>query len=123
MKHPLVACQVCHRRILAFLLTHIGSFKIDLSTVYKQPGTVSTRTVLRLPQYPSTDAQISPMISVISDHRFYQKWAPLTDPADTRSGVKGYVKMSINVLMKGDSLSPPSLPPTSTSGAQDHIEK
>lgn len=30
--------QVCHRRFLAFLLTHIGSFKIDLSTVYKQPG-------------------------------------------------------------------------------------
>ncbi|TNM89206.1 hypothetical protein fugu_005461 [Takifugu bimaculatus] len=89
-----IETKVCHRRILAFLLSHIGSFKIDLSTVYKQP-----------------------------DHRFYQKWAPLTDPADTRSGIKGYVKMSVNVLMKGDSLSPPSLPPASTSGAQDHIEK
>ncbi|CAF91570.1 unnamed protein product, partial [Tetraodon nigroviridis] len=86
--------QVCHRRTLAFLLSHIGSFKIDLSTVYKQP-----------------------------DHRFYQKWAPLTDPADTRAGIKGYVKTSVNVLMKGDSLSMPSLPPASTSGAQDHIEK
>uniref|UniRef100_H3CIC0 Fer-1 like family member 4 n=1 Tax=Tetraodon nigroviridis TaxID=99883 RepID=H3CIC0_TETNG len=89
-----IELKVCHRRTLAFLLSHIGSFKIDLSTVYKQP-----------------------------DHRFYQKWAPLTDPADTRAGIKGYVKTSVNVLMKGDSLSMPSLPPASTSGAQDHIEK
>uniref|UniRef100_A0A3Q3WRE7 C2 domain-containing protein n=1 Tax=Mola mola TaxID=94237 RepID=A0A3Q3WRE7_MOLML len=67
---------------------------IDLSTVYKQP-----------------------------DHRFFQKWAPLTDPADTRSGVKGYVKASVNVLMKGDALSMPSLPPNTTSGENDDIEK
>ena len=31
--------QVFHRRTLAFLLTHIGTFKIDISTVYNQPGT------------------------------------------------------------------------------------
>ncbi|XP_037622050.1 fer-1-like protein 4 [Sebastes umbrosus] len=89
-----IEIKVFHRRLLAFLMTHIGSFKIDLATVYNQP-----------------------------DHRFYQKWAPLTDPADTRSGNKGYVKASISVLMKGDALSMPSLAPPSSSGASDDIEK
>uniref|UniRef100_A0A3Q1JTB7 C2 domain-containing protein n=1 Tax=Anabas testudineus TaxID=64144 RepID=A0A3Q1JTB7_ANATE len=77
-----IEIKVVHRRTLAFLMTHIGTFKIDISTVYNQP-----------------------------DHRFYQKWAPLTDPADTRSGIKGYVKASLSVLMKGDALGMPSLPP------------
>lgn len=36
--------QVFHRRTLAFLLTHIGTFKIDISTVYKQPGTRTAHT-------------------------------------------------------------------------------
>ncbi|KAM3621093.1 uncharacterized protein V6R79_006015 [Siganus canaliculatus] len=87
-----IEIKVVHRRTLAFLMTHIGTFKIDISTVYNQP-----------------------------DHRFYQKWAPLTDPADTRSGIKGYVKASLNVLMKGDALSMPSLPPSS--GASEDLEK
>ncbi|KAM7401688.1 hypothetical protein PAMP_016984 [Pampus punctatissimus] len=88
-----IELKVFHRRTLAFLMTHIGTFKIDISTVYNQP-----------------------------DHRFYQKWAPLTDPADTRSGIKGYVKASLNVLMKGDAPSMPSLP-SSSSGASEDIEK
>uniref|UniRef100_A0A3Q3GKY8 Fer-1 like family member 4 n=1 Tax=Labrus bergylta TaxID=56723 RepID=A0A3Q3GKY8_9LABR len=88
-----IELRVFHRRKLAFLMTHIGTFKIDIATVYNQP-----------------------------DHRFYQKWAPLVDPAETRSGIKGYVKASINVLMKGDALSTPSLPPSS-SGASEDIEK
>ncbi|XP_054473008.1 fer-1-like protein 4 [Anoplopoma fimbria] len=88
-----IEIKVFHRRTLAFLLTHIGTFKIDISTVYNQP-----------------------------DHRFYQKWAPLTDPTDTRSGIKGYVKASLSVLMKGDAMSMPSLPPPS-SGASEDIEK
>lgn len=62
-------------------------------------------------------------LSVPPDHRFYQKWAPLTDPADTRSGIKGYVKASLSVLMKGDAMSMASLLPTSTSGASEDIEK
>ncbi|XP_031705495.1 fer-1-like protein 4 [Anarrhichthys ocellatus] len=89
-----IEIKVFHRRTLAFLMTHIGTFKIDISTVYNQP-----------------------------DHRFYQKWAPLTDPADTRSGIKGYVKASLSVLMKGAALSMPSLPPPSLSGASEDIEK
>ncbi|KAM9860161.1 fer-1-like protein 4 [Aulostomus maculatus] len=88
-----IEIKVFHRRTLAFLMTHIGTFKIDISTVFSQP-----------------------------DHRFYQKWAPLTDPADTRSGIKGYVKASLSVLMKGDALSMPSLSPSS-SGANEDIEK
>ncbi|XP_068450759.1 fer-1-like protein 4 isoform X2 [Clinocottus analis] len=89
-----IEIKVFHRRVLAFLMTHIGTFKIDISTVYNQP-----------------------------DHRFYQKWAPLTDPADTRSGIKGYVKASLSLLMKGDALSMPSLPSSSLSGASEDIEK
>ncbi|XP_044028971.1 fer-1-like protein 4 [Siniperca chuatsi] len=89
-----IEIKVFHRRTLAFLLTHIGTFKIDIATVYSQP-----------------------------DHRFHQKWAPLTDPADTRSGIKGYVKASLSVLMKGDALSMSSLPPPSSSGASEEIEK
>ncbi|XP_038552062.1 fer-1-like protein 4 [Micropterus salmoides] len=89
-----IEIKVFHRRTLAFLMTHIGSFKIDIATVYNQP-----------------------------DHRFYQKWAPLTDPADTRSGIKGYVKASLSVLVKGEALSMLSLPPSSSTGASEDIEK
>lgn len=38
--------QVFHRRTLAFLMTHIGTFKIDISTVYNQPGTRASHGVL-----------------------------------------------------------------------------
>lgn len=58
-----------------------------------------------------------------ADHNFYQKWAPLTDPTDTRSGVKGYVRASLSVLMKGDALRMPSLPKGSSSGSNEDIEK
>lgn len=75
-------------------------------------------TLIWLLQYSLTS-----FLSAAPDHRFYQKWAPLTDPADTRSGIKGYVKASLNVLMKGDTLSMPSLPPSSSSGATEDIEK
>uniref|UniRef100_A0A3B3D8C6 Fer-1 like family member 4 n=1 Tax=Oryzias melastigma TaxID=30732 RepID=A0A3B3D8C6_ORYME len=89
--------QVFHRRTLAFLMTHIGTFKIDRSS--------------------SADLSAPP------DHSFYQKWAPLTDPGDTRAGVKGYVKASLSVLMKGDALHIPSMHPGSSLGASDDIEK
>ncbi|TKS70810.1 Fer-1-like protein 4 [Collichthys lucidus] len=89
-----IEIKVFHRRTLAFLMTHIGTFKIDIATVYNQP-----------------------------DHRFYKKWAPLTDPADTKSGIKGYVKASLSILMKGDAMNMISLPPPSSSRASDDIEK
>uniref|UniRef100_A0A4W3JUH3 Fer-1-like protein 4 n=1 Tax=Callorhinchus milii TaxID=7868 RepID=A0A4W3JUH3_CALMI len=33
---------------------------------------------------------------------FFQKWATLTDPKDTKAGIKGFVKCSIAVMSKGD---------------------
>uniref|UniRef100_A0A8C8M032 C2 domain-containing protein n=1 Tax=Oncorhynchus tshawytscha TaxID=74940 RepID=A0A8C8M032_ONCTS len=50
-------------------------------------------------------------LSVATEHRFYQKWAPLTDPSDTRTGIKGFVKCTLSVVMKGDAMGMPSLPP------------
>lgn len=110
-----------HRRSLAFLMSHIGTFKIDISTVYKQPGASTALTSLsknrNMLQHLLTYSSTSP------DHRFLKKWAPLTDPADTRSGLKGFVKATLTVLMKGDSPSMPSLPSTPSSGSSDDIEK
>ncbi|KAM9800773.1 fer-1-like protein 4 isoform 1-T1 [Syngnathus typhle] len=85
-----IEIKVYHRRMLAFLMSHVGSFKMDIATVFQQP-----------------------------EHRFYQKWAPLSDPADTRSGAKGYVKATLSVLMKGEALSAPSLPPDMPNTNQD----
>uniref|UniRef100_A0AAV2MM10 C2 domain-containing protein n=1 Tax=Knipowitschia caucasica TaxID=637954 RepID=A0AAV2MM10_KNICA len=70
-----IEIKVCHRKTLPFLLKLIGLFKMDIRTVFNQP-----------------------------DQRFYQQWAPLCDPSDTRSGVKGFVKATVGVLMKGDSV-------------------
>uniref|UniRef100_A0A673IGM9 Copine-3-like n=1 Tax=Sinocyclocheilus rhinocerous TaxID=307959 RepID=A0A673IGM9_9TELE len=87
-----IEISVVHKKILAFLMSRIGTFKIDISTVYQQP-----------------------------DHRFYQKWAPLTDPKDTRSGIKGYVKCTVSVVMKGDPMGMVSLAPADSQN--DDIEK
>ncbi|KAK2574533.1 Otoferlin [Acropora cervicornis] len=55
----------------------IGAFKLDVGTVYAQP-----------------------------DHRFCRRWAVLTDPEETLgasgAGIKGYLKVDITVLGKGD---------------------
>lgn len=56
-----------------------------------------------------------------TDHRFYLKWAPLTDPKDTRSGIKGYVKCTVSVVMKGDPMGMVSLAPAGSQN--DDIEK
>lgn len=53
----------------------VGVFKLDVGTVYAQV-----------------------------DHQFYQKWAVLTDPEDVQSGAKGYLKCSIGVCSKGETL-------------------
>lgn len=60
-------------------------------------------------------------IYLTTDHRFYQKWAPLTDPKDTRSGIKGYVKCTVSVVMKGDPMGMISLAPAGSQN--DDIEK
>uniref|UniRef100_A0A3Q0SXS2 Fer-1 like family member 6 n=1 Tax=Amphilophus citrinellus TaxID=61819 RepID=A0A3Q0SXS2_AMPCI len=55
----------------------IGSFKLDMWTVYKQPG-----------------------------HQFINKWAMLTNPGDISTGIKGYVKCDISISAKGDAMQP-----------------
>ncbi|XP_056404371.1 fer-1-like protein 4 [Hyla sarda] len=79
-----------HAKKIAFLGTRLGTFKIDAGTVYNQP-----------------------------DHRFLQKWAVITDPKDTRAGIKGFVKCNLSVVTKGDSMNAPS----STSSQNDDVEK
>ncbi|XP_076249647.1 otoferlin isoform X2 [Calliopsis andreniformis] len=60
------------RNLLRANLT-LGSFKLDIATVWAQP-----------------------------DHQFYHKWALLTDPDDVAGGPKGYLKCDISVIGKGD---------------------
>ncbi|OWK04271.1 hypothetical protein Celaphus_00016214 [Cervus elaphus hippelaphus] len=67
--------EVFHHKLIGSVL--IGSFKVDLGTVYNQPG-----------------------------HQFCDKWALLTDPGDIRTGTKGYLKCDISVTGKGDVLKP-----------------
>ncbi|KAK2528996.1 fer-1-like protein 4 [Columba livia] len=56
----------------------------------------------------------------LSDHRFFQKWAVISDPTDTRAGVKGFVKCNISVTARGDIVG--SLP-TSSSSRDEDIER
>ncbi|XP_038015241.1 fer-1-like protein 4 isoform X4 [Motacilla alba alba] len=71
--HRLIEISVFHSRKIPFLGTCIGTFKMDVETVYSQP-----------------------------DHRFFQKWAVISDPMDTRAGVKGFVKCNISVSARRD---------------------
>uniref|UniRef100_A0A8C2KNK0 Fer-1 like family member 6 n=1 Tax=Cyprinus carpio TaxID=7962 RepID=A0A8C2KNK0_CYPCA len=67
--------KVMHSKIMKSYC--VGTFKIDVGTVYSQPG-----------------------------HQFINKWATLTDPADIRTGVKGHLKCDISVSGKGDVAAP-----------------
>ncbi|KAM9346796.1 fer-1-like protein 6 [Symphorus nematophorus] len=70
-----IKLTVIHSKMLRSF--NIGSFKLDVWTVYKQPG-----------------------------HQFINKWAMLTNPVDISTGVKGYVKCDISVSAKGDAMQP-----------------
>ncbi|XP_068119730.1 fer-1-like protein 4 [Hyperolius riggenbachi] len=87
----LIEIAVVHAKRIPIFGTRLGSFKIDVGTVYNNP-----------------------------DHRFLQKWAVITDPKDTRAGIKGFVKCNLSVLTKGD---PMSAPPSTTGTQNDDIEK
>ncbi|KAL4635807.1 fer-1-like protein 6 [Arapaima gigas] len=63
--------SVMHSKIMRSFC--VGSFKLDVGTVYRQPG-----------------------------HQFTNKWAVLTDPMDIRTGTKGYLKCDISVTGKGE---------------------
>ncbi|XP_078093137.1 fer-1-like protein 4 isoform X2 [Mustelus asterias] len=82
---------VVHAKRIPFTGVQLGTFKIDAGTVYQQP-----------------------------DHKFLQKWATLTDPKDTKGGIKGFVKCSITVMAKGDSQSSLS---TAISNQDEDVEK
>ncbi|XP_056144940.1 fer-1-like protein 6 [Lampris incognitus] len=70
-----IKLSVVHSKMLRSVC--VGSFKLDVWTVYKQPG-----------------------------HHFTNKWVVLTDPSDLSTGVKGYVKCDISVSGKGDVVHP-----------------
>uniref|UniRef100_A0A4W3JS53 Fer-1 like family member 6 n=1 Tax=Callorhinchus milii TaxID=7868 RepID=A0A4W3JS53_CALMI len=67
--------EVLHSKLIRGTL--IGSFQLDVGTVYNETG-----------------------------HQFCDKWAALTDPSDIRTGVKGYLKCDISVAGKGDNVRP-----------------
>ncbi|XP_054254903.1 fer-1-like protein 4 [Indicator indicator] len=89
--HRLIEILVFHSKKIPFLGTCIGMFKMDVGMVYSQP-----------------------------DHRFFQKWAVISDPTDTRAGVKGFVKCNISVTARGDIVGSLS---TSSSSRDEDIER
>ncbi|NXH42886.1 OTOF protein, partial [Dicaeum eximium] len=84
----IINISVMHNKLIGSVL--IGSFKVDLGTVYIQPG-----------------------------HQFCDKWALLTDPADIRTGAKGYLKCDLSVTGKGDAIQATQ----KTADAEEQIEK
>ncbi|MCJ8732714.1 hypothetical protein PDJAM_G00214460 [Pangasius djambal] len=69
----IIKLSVMHSKIMKSFC--VGTFKIDVRTVYSQPG-----------------------------HQFTNKWAALMDPTDVSTGVKGHLKCDICVTGKGDVL-------------------
>uniref|UniRef100_U3JIL2 Fer-1 like family member 6 n=1 Tax=Ficedula albicollis TaxID=59894 RepID=U3JIL2_FICAL len=84
----IINISVMHNKLIGSVL--IGSFKVDLGTVYIQPG-----------------------------HQFCDKWALLTDPADIRTGAKGYLKCDLSVTGKGDAIQATQ----KTADTEEQIEK
>ncbi|TRY99590.1 hypothetical protein DNTS_007906 [Danionella cerebrum] len=70
--------EVIHSKNLLRSGTLVGTFKLDVGTVYTQP-----------------------------EHQFHHKWAMLSDPDDITTGCKGYVKCDIAVVGKGDNIKTP----------------
>uniref|UniRef100_A0A3Q2WJ89 Fer-1 like family member 6 n=1 Tax=Haplochromis burtoni TaxID=8153 RepID=A0A3Q2WJ89_HAPBU len=70
-----IKLTVLHSKMLRSF--SVGSFKLDVWTVYKQPG-----------------------------HQFINKWAMLTECGDISTGVKGYIKCDISLSLKGDTMQP-----------------
>uniref|UniRef100_A0A087YJ64 Otoferlin n=1 Tax=Poecilia formosa TaxID=48698 RepID=A0A087YJ64_POEFO len=78
MFDKILKVSVIHSKNLLRSGTLVGSFKMDVGTVYFQP-----------------------------EHQFYHKWALLSDPDDITAGCKGYVKCDIAVVAKGDTIKTP----------------
>ncbi|XP_067312338.1 otoferlin [Pseudorasbora parva] len=75
MFDKILKVSVIHSKNLLRSGTLVGSFKLDVGTVYSQP-----------------------------EHQFFHKWASLCDPEDITAGCKGYVKCDIAVVAKGDTI-------------------
>ncbi|XP_065803788.1 otoferlin-like [Labrus bergylta] len=78
MFDKILKISVIHSKNLLRSGTLVGTFKLDVGTIYTQ-----------------------------ADHQFYHKWALLSDPEDITAGCKGYVKCDITVVAKGDSIKTP----------------
>ncbi|XP_076129182.1 otoferlin isoform X2 [Alosa pseudoharengus] len=78
MFDKILKISVIHSKNLLRSGTLVGTFKMDVGTVYSQP-----------------------------EHQFYHKWAMLSDPDDITTGCKGYVKCDIAVVGKGDNIKTP----------------
>ncbi|XP_043918777.1 otoferlin isoform X5 [Protopterus annectens] len=78
MFDKIIKLSVIHSKNLLRSGTLVGSFKLDVGTVYSQ-----------------------------AEHQFYHKWAILSDPDDITAGVKGYLKCDIAVVGKGDNIKTP----------------
>ncbi|XP_051044235.1 fer-1-like protein 4 [Phodopus roborovskii] len=91
LRDLLLEVTAFHSKTLPFMATRIGTFRMDLGMALDQP-----------------------------DGHFHQKWAPLHDPCDIRSGTKGFVRITLSVRARGDL--PLPLPPPSP-GTSSDIEK
>ncbi|XP_035279805.1 otoferlin isoform X6 [Anguilla anguilla] len=78
MFDKILKLSVIHSKNLLRSGTLVGTFKLDVGTVYSQP-----------------------------EHQFYHKWAMLSDPDDITAGCKGYVKCDVAVVGKGDNIKTP----------------
>ncbi|XP_013928402.1 PREDICTED: otoferlin-like, partial [Thamnophis sirtalis] len=78
MFDKIIKLSVIHSKNILRSGTLVGSFKMDVGTVYTQP-----------------------------EHQFYHKWAIMSDPEDITAGLKGYVKVDIAVVGKGDNIKTP----------------
>lgn len=56
---------------------------------------------------------------LLTGHQFCDKWALLTDPADIRTGAKGYLKCDLSVTGKGDAIQATQ----KTADTEEQIEK
>ncbi|KAG9347678.1 hypothetical protein JZ751_005251 [Albula glossodonta] len=78
MFDKILKLSVIHSKNLLRSGTLVGTFKLDVGTIYSQP-----------------------------EHQFYHKWAMLSDPDDITAGCKGYIKCDIAVVGKGDNIKTP----------------
>ncbi|TWW71797.1 Otoferlin Fer-1-like protein 2, partial [Takifugu flavidus] len=78
MFDKILKLSVIHSKNLLRSGTLVGTFKLDVGTIYSQP-----------------------------EHQFYHKWALLCDPDDISTGCKGYIKCDIAVVAKGDTMKTP----------------